>query len=452
MSSTVASVRKSSKIRTRPVSEPVTLAPKTLAELRNILKPGSPHRPPFRPMGANHAATDCNRSSAGSVIDMTAFNQILNINSESEQVTVQAGVTLIALSRALAKCGLELDAGHDAGSRTIGGAVAGTCSGPAVNVGHGTLAAQVLTMKLVSPTGGLLKIGDSQDSHLNVFRLSYGMLGIIYELTMRTRPISQFAVTSRRCSVKQFSCAIDSLVRTDVGIRFLFLPFRDLIYVDLRRFDAAARPSSGIPLKIREWGEHVMQPRLFAILNRLIPFPAIRYRLVDQLSQMTQQVLHLRLNPDSAIATTTSCTHGMARTTLSSTWFFPAADFSIVAQAYQDFCLRVKDESGFRCDLPSVGYRLDRDQSALLSPSHDEPMIALRAMSTPSMGWDNFAIDFGEFAQHWGASPAFDQTREIDAARAGEVFRERLELFRRVRRQVDSDQRMMNPFLSRYFL
>ena len=61
-------------------------------------------------------------------------------------------------------------------------------------------------------------------------------------------------------------------------------------------------------------------------------------------------------------------------------------------------------------------------------------------------------IDFGEFARHWGAAPLINQSRELDPGYAKEVLRNRLEYFRKVRRQVDPDNRMMNPFLSQYFL
>ena len=95
---------------------------------------------------------------------------------------------------------------------------------------------------------------------------------------------------------------------------------------------------------------------------------------------------------------------------------------------------------------------MSRDRTAILSPCFDEPMIALRAVSTQTRGWDDFAIDFGEFAQHWGAAPLISQSRELDPGYAREVLRTRLDYFRKVRRQVDPDNRMMNPFLSQYFL
>lgn len=452
MSVTAASLRKSGRYRLRPTDGPVVLYPQRLKDLQRILNPDSPHLPPFRPMGADTAATECNSSSVGTVIDMTAFNEIINIDVAAGQVTVQAGVRLGQLSHALAAQGMELDGSHDLVSRTVGGAVAGGCNGPAIGSNHGLFAAQVISMKLVTPTGNLLDVGSGQKSLLNVFRLSYGMLGVIYELTLKARPITGFSASHRRCSLAQFAKAIDSLVRTNAGMRFLFLPFSDAVYLDLRRFDVNARATANIPWKIKDWGESTVLPRVFKSLHRIIPAAGVRYRLIDKLSQLTQGLVSSRLVSSGSMATAQSCGRGSSSSLQYSTWFFPAADFSIIIQAYKDFCVRIRDESGFRCDMPTVGYRLSRDRSAVLSPSFDEPMIALRAMSTQKTGWDNFAIDFGDFAKHWGASPVFNQTREVDLAYTKSIFTTRLEYFRKVRRQIDPDRRMMNPFLSQYFL
>lgn len=294
MSSTVTGLRSTSRYRLRPARKQVILCSANLTELRNILGPESPHQPPFRPMGAASAVTDCNRSSVGTVIDMTSFDRIIGIQATSGQVTVQAGVSLLQLSRALEACGRELDGSHGLMNRTVGGAVAGTCSGPAIGIDHGLFAAQVVSMKLVSPTGGLLNIGGGQDSLLNVFRLSYGMLGVIYELTLRTRTNCRFTATHRRCSLNQFTTAIDSLVRTEIGIQFSLLPFADVVHLDLRRFSVDAATSPRLPWQIKHWSENSMLPGIFKGLNRVILFKTIRYRLIDGLSNLTQQFVSTR--------------------------------------------------------------------------------------------------------------------------------------------------------------
>lgn len=452
MSVTAESLRKSGRYRIRTETKPLISRPDDLKELQQILDPHATFPPPFRPMGSDSAATDCNRAAAGTVIDMTAFRQIINIDSASEEVTVQAGVRLGALSNALAAEGMELDGSHDLLSRTVGGAVAGGCNGPAIGHGHGLFAAQLVAMKLVTPVGRLLDVTDGQKSLLNVFRLSYGMLGVIHELTLKIRPIAAFSADHRRCSLARFANAIDKLVRTDIGLRFLFLPFGDAVYLDLRRFDTDGHPTSSIPWKIKDWSESTVLPNVFKSLHRVIPAPGVRFRLIDELSKLTQGLVSNRMASSGNTATAQSGGRGAPGSMQYSTWFFPATDFSIIIQAYKDFCHRVWDESGFRCDMPTVGYKLSCDRSALLSPSFDEPMIALRAMSTQAKGWDNFVIDFGDFARNWGGTPVFNQTREVQPTYAQEIFGTRLEYFRRARRQIDPEQRMMNPFLSQYFL
>jgi hypothetical protein len=181
----------------------------------------------------------------------------------------------------------------------------------------------------------------------------------------------------------------------------------------------------------------------------------VRYRIIDEISKMTQGIVNNRLVTSGSNSTASANadnpgTHG--EPLQYSTWMFPAADFSIVVQAYQDFCSRLRKVTGFRCDMPTVGFRLCRDQSALLSPSFDEPMFVLRAVSTQAKGWEDFAIDFGEFAQHWGGMPFFNQTRALVPEYANRIFGSRLDFFRRMRRRIDPDNRMMNPFLLQYFL
>lgn len=450
MSVTAASLRRSARSQTRTKSAQSVVRPSTLEELKEVLSPQSAFRPPFRPFGAGSSATDCNGTSAGTLIDMTALDNIIEIDAYNHRVTVQAGARIGQISEALAVHGMELEGSHDLLHRTIGGAVAGGCIGPAIGDDGSLFASQVLGMKIVTPEGQVMLADIGQQKILSILRLSYGMLGAIVEVTLKARPIRGFSATHRRCNTEQFSRAIERLAQTDIGLKFFLLPFRDTVYLDLRRFDANAKADTKLAWKIKDWGESTVLPHVFKSLNRVIPVKGVRYRLIDKVSSMTQGIVSNRLVSSGSMATATS---GADATPLNySTWFFPATDFSVVVQAYRDFCLRIREETGFRCDMPTVGYLLDQDRSAILSPCFDEPMIALRAVSTDQKGWENFAIDFAEFARHWGAAPLFNQSRELDPGYAKELLHTRLDYFRKVRRQVDPDNRMMNPFLSQYFL
>ena len=454
MSANAKELRRTSRLHLQQVG-PTIIRPVRVAGLRDAVVADSRYLPPFRPMGAGIAATECTTSSAGTVIDMTGLNEIKNIDAYADTVTVQAGVRIGDLACELAEHGLELAGGHDIMSRTVGGAIAGACIGPSFGGDGAFFASQVRSLRVISPNGKPLEIRRDQPNLLNAFRMSFGMLGTIYEATLNVRPMQPFSVNHRRCNFDQFSEAAEKLGRVDVGLKFYLLPFRDRVYLDLRRYSQSAKTGHRIPWKIKDWGESTVLPNVFKSLNRLVPVAGVRYRLIDEISQMTQGLVNNRLVTSGCNATaqiSSAKDDDSSRDLYYSTWFFPAADFAVVVQAYSEFSQRIREETGFRCDMPTVGYFLSRDRSAILSPCFDEPMIALRAVSTESKGWDDFAIDFGEFARHWGASPLFNQSRELDPGYAKEVLRTRLDYFRKVRRQVDPDNRMMNPFLSQYFL
>lgn len=453
MSVTAENLRRSGRFQLRRSVEATVACPASLPELRKCLGPESPYAKPFRPRGAGSSSTDCTTAALGTIIDMSHFDQIVNIDAYNDTVTVQGGVRIGQLSRALTEHGLELTGSHDLLNRTVGGAIAGGCIGPGIANDGAFFASQVLSVKLVTADGKLMQVNHDQKNLMNAVRLSYGMLGVIYEAVLRVRPITSFAVTHRRCSVHQFSKAVESLSRTDIGIKFYLMPFRDCVYLDLRRYSAEAAAARSIPWKIKDWSESTVLPSVFKSLSKVVPVPGIRYRIIDEISKVTQGIVNNRLVSSGSNSTANGGNLAARPSGLNySTWIFPATDFAIVVQAYIDFCLKLNRENNFRCDMPTVGYRLSRDTSALLSPSFDEPMFALSAVSTQSKGWEDFAIDFAEFAQHWGGGALFNQTRGLTPDHASTVFGSRITFFRKIRRQLDPDNRLMNPFLSQYFL
>ena len=454
MSTNAAQLRRSGKYRSPVQSRPAVVRPTRVAEIQSILSRDSQYPAPFRPMGANISATDC-ALSVGTVIYLTGLNRISEIDSVKRTVTAQSGVRICDLVRALAEQDLELAGGHDLTNRTLGGAIAGGCIGPAFGSDGAFFSSQVISLKLISPVGKMLEIRSDQRNLLHAFRMSFGMLGVIYEITLKVRPTKMFAAAHRRCTFKQFSAVAEKLANVDVGLKFFLLPFRDRVYLDIRRPSTTTTTTRKIPWKVKDWGETTVLPHVFKSLNRVVPVSGVRYRIIDEISKLTQGIVNNRLvstGSSSAALMNGSGKNDTSRSLLYSTWFFPAADFAIVVQAYREFSLRLHQECGFRCDMPAVGFRVDRDPSALLSPSFDEPMIALRAMSTQAKGWENFAIDFSDFARHWGGSPVFNQSLEIPSSYAPQVYGARIEFFRKIRRQVDPENRMMNAFLSQYFL
>lgn len=437
---------------TRPQpAGPVTRTAANLNALREALDPARANPIPIRPRGAGSAATDCNTTASGTTIELTGLDRIVSIDTHRQTVTAQAGVRLETLVEALAEEGLELAGGYDLQGRTVGGAIASPCFGPAIGNAGAFFSSNVTAMKVLRVDGQPMKIDTSQKNLLAAFRMSFGVLGLIHEATMRVRPIRTFTVSHRRVTIDKFAGIIDALANGDVGLKFYLMPYRNCVYLDLRRYESDPGNSYGAPWKLKDWGESTVLPNIFKSLNRVLPIPSVRYKLIDSLSETTQGLVNSRLVQAGTFATAQSAQHKLPRQRFYSTWCFPAANFSMVAKAYRDFCESTYAQSGYRCDLPATGFRLCRDNSSVLSPSFDEPMIALTTASTQLRGWDDFVIDLAEFAEHWSGIPLVNQSRSLRAEHVIQSYNKRLDFFRRLRRQLDPHNRLLSPFLAQFF-
>jgi FAD/FMN-containing dehydrogenase len=434
------------------ITGPVTRTPTDLNELRKLIDPAARLPLPIRIQGAGSACTDCNTSETGTTVRMTGLDRIISVDSYNHKVTVQAGVLVADLVRELAEYGLELIGGYDLAGRTVGGAVSAPCFGPGIGHGGTYFASSVIGIKMIRPDGQLLKVDSSQKNLLGSFRMSFGMLGAIHEVTLKVRPIRTFTASHRRVTIDKFASAVDALANADVGIKFYLMPYRDRVYLDLRRYETDPGNTYAAPWKLKDWGESTVLPHIFKSLNRVVPMQSVRYKLIDTISEATQGLVNSRLVTAGSNATSQSGPQGKrgARRCFYSTWCFPAANFSMVVKAYRDFCDKMYAESSYRCDMPAAGYRLGRDSTSLLSPSFDEPMIALTSASTQEKGWNDFVIDLAEFAERWGGLPLISQSRAMRAEHVIQTYNKRLDFFRHMRRKIDPENRFLSPFLAQF--
>ena len=429
-----------------------TLSPANLANLMRCLDPASNMPTPIRIRGAGTASTDCNTNTSGTIVNTTGLDRIINIDTYNHTVKVEAGVRLGELVNALAEQGLELIGNHDQMERTVGGAIASPCIGACIGEQAAYLSTQVIDLKVVTAAGQLMKVSEKQKHLLNALRLSYGLLGVIYEATLRVRPIATFSASHRSLSIDTFADVANRLASRDVGLKFYVLPHMDRVYLDLRRYESSPGTSYDTPWKIKDWGESTVLPQVFKSLNRVLPIPSVKYRLMDSLTAATHGLVNSRLVRNGNNVTATGARmRRKPRNLLQSTWCFPASDFSVVIKAYREFCCDMLSQSGYRTDLPAVGYRISRDVSAILSPSFDEPLFALQTTSTQEKGWEDFVIDLAQFAENWGGTPMFNQTRAIRAEYGKQMYTNRLEFFRKMRRQLDPQGRLLNPFMAQFF-
>jgi len=429
----------------------ITVRPKSSDEIVAVLQNRKHFPTPVRPMGANSGNTRCTAVQEGTVMDMTGMNKILQIRSRT--VKVQAGMRLRDLARRLDEYGLELVGSYEYPDRTVGGAISSGSMTAGFPEDGAHLAASVCGLTLVTPDGRTIDFDDTTPEMMVVVRQSFGLLGVISNVTLKIRKSCSYSIRNRKIGFAELSTIAPSLARTNTGVKLFMLPFRDRIFIELRDASSSEQKRRSFAWKFREWAVNKILPDIVHSVGKYVPIGRIRDPLIDGFSEATQLIANTRFVDagSNAVEQTGQFRKvGAESRSRSCTWLFPADKFGAAIYSYREFARRHYETTGYRCDLPAVGYRIPKDRSALLSPSYDGPMFALSLRSTNTSGWDDLMLDFAKISARFDGVPVFNQTRGFTPDQVLAAYGKRLERFRAMRRKLDPQNRLLNQFFAEH--
>ena len=431
-------------------AEPRRVRPRNTEQIAEVLRDRKRFPSPVRAQGANSAATRCAKVHGGTVLDMSGMNRVLRLDRKT--VTVEAGIRLRDLVRFLADHRLELLAADEQLDRSIGGIIssASLCSSTAMDEPH--LAASVCGLGLVTPGGRVLDFDTGKPQMLQLLRQSYGLMGVIHEVTLRVRPYTHYKVRHGKMGFAELANLVPQLAAATAGVKIYLLPFRDRAFMELRDAGMAGARARSKAWQFGDWLSNKLLPDIVHLLRR-IPGRRLRDPLIDGFSEATQALVNTRLV--DAGSNSMEQTHKFRRVgsearIQQSTWAFPAREFAGVLYSYREYCRRYYKTKSFRCDLPAVVYRLAQDSNAMLAPGFDGPVFALSLRTTVTAGWDDFLVDFAAIAARFGGAPLFNMTRGFSPEHAAKAYGVRLAKFRALRQQMDPQDRLLNQFFAEH--
>jgi hypothetical protein len=447
MNAVVERKRSPASVALGPVA---VVQPTSPSEIVEVLVNPKRFPSPVRPMGAGSSVTRCVTANSGTLLDLSEMNRVLKITPDS--VTVQPGIRLYELAETLANEGLELVGGFEFANRTAGGAVCGAGMEASIAGDVSQFAGHATQLKVIGPQGKRFVVTENTKSLLALMRLSYGLLGVVYEITLRVRPVQGFSVRTSKVSFKDFAKLGPRLGGAAAGVKLHLLPFSDAVFFELRERAAAGDKKSSYAWRLKDWAVHSALPTVVHSLARAIPVGTLRYPIIDKLSAATQSLSGLKSMQAGSNAAEQSGRYRAlgAEHFTHCTWAFPIAEISNVVLAYKLFCKEHYTRTGYRCDLPAVGFRLGRDRTALLSPSFEGAVLALTSLSTQDAGWDDFMLDLAEFAASRGGIPMLNQTRNASPEQLAKCYGTRLKFFNKVRQELDPHDRLLNQFFATY--
>lgn len=127
---------------------------------------------------------------------------------------------------------------------------------------------------------------------------------------------------------------------------------------------------------------------------------------------------------------------------------FPEEQYPQTLSEFFEFCKAYYEQEGYRSNLLYVGYRILKDQQALLSYSWDSTVMTIDPVWTGNPGWKDFLTAYNQFCSDRNGLPILNQTFGVTPAIAQKAFGSRLKVLAETRKNYDPDDRLLSDYFA----
>lgn len=202
--------------------------------------------------GSGHSFT-ATAATDGTLLHLDRLDQVLHADSESGLVTVQAGMPLHVLNRALAAAGLAMSNLGDIDLQTVAGAISTGTHGTGQRLGG--LATQVRGLQVVLGDGSVVRCSATERPELfGAARVGLGALGVLTEVTLQCEPAFVLHAREEAMAIDQVMADFDELAERNEHFEFFWFPHTETAIVKQNNRLAPGAPQKPLGW-VRTWVE-----------------------------------------------------------------------------------------------------------------------------------------------------------------------------------------------------
>lgn len=431
------------------VSHPsVIVDANSVDDIVSVLKDPVKYPSPVRAVGSNHSTAPCGVADGGTLIRMK-INQILSIGPGG--LTVQADAVHLEMAKALEAQKLQFYVNTEIGSLSAGSAACAGTKDASLPGEYGQVGSYITGVKMVLPSGDLMEVTEAANPDLmQKVRSSYGLFGIIYEVTYQVRPLTPMHVHHTTYSIQDFLAALPDLKALGYSMMYYIFPFDEKITVEFRKYNpgATGEPNrTAWALRNHIWG--TSGPKLGHDVEQNVSIPSLRYGIIDTFNAAWRLQLETIVSSDYTIPGDQIIQYppvsNDSRYTFS-LFAFPEDQYPATITDFIQFCKTYYAQKGYRSNLLYVGYRIAQDQKSLLSYSWDGNVMTIDPVSTANPGWSDFLDAYNQFCVERNGMPLLNQTPGLTAAMLQKAYGDRLTTLEAARAQFDPTNRLLNGY------
>ena len=444
--------------------------PETKKQLSDIILDAKLPRP-LRALGELHSLNEA-AATEGTAIYMRHFDRKCEpqVNADGEMtVTVGAGVRMIDLMKWLKRYGLQLEVVPEIGNATAGSVACCGTKDSSLRDGPGQISSCVVSLRMIKADGCDWHVTTRND--LEEVRSSYGLFGVIYEVTFRV--VKRVKITYRYPVVKLGEDWLDKgkplpapdseviLGKADGFLGFLLPlqrrliverrtivknPWRMGIFDDLKAalrkwaWTTGARPFMGMLRPLPKRWQHRISAAWARFLQGKWGLDFFFLWVLGRYSSWRADAMIDFKRPVSSYFEFTF-------------WAFPARDWGAIVPDFFKFMQEFEENWGFRPRLPVEVYFIRQDDRAALSFCPDGAIFTLDLVNwtdeEPAL-WKKLNVEFNEFAARHGGRPLLNQTKHLSPQVAQYLWPQSPGWARiaRARQQHDPHERFLTPFFA----